>query len=69
MLIAVINEKNKLLQDTVQQHEEMLKSFLNNDQITALKSKTRTPVREWSPEAIIKGRYLCERKQLKPEIL
>ena len=58
MLIAVIEEKNKQLRDTVEQQERIFKKFLNEDQITALKSETRTPVREWSPESIIKGDFL-----------
>lgn len=55
MLITIIKEKNEKLKNSIEQYDQILKSFLNDDQITALKSETRTPVREWSPEAIIKG--------------
>lgn len=55
MLLAVIQEKNDKLKNAIEQQEQILKSFLNDDQINALNSETRTPVREWSPESIIKG--------------
>lgn len=54
-LIAVIEDKNKKLNGTIEEHNQILQKFLDNDQITALKSETRTLVREWSPETIIKG--------------
>lgn len=54
-LIAVIEEKNKKLNSTIEQQNLLLKKFLDDDQITALKSETRTLVRQWSPETIIKG--------------
>lgn len=53
-LIAVIEQKNKKLNCTIEQQKQVLKNFLDDDQITALTSETRT-IREWSPEAIIKG--------------
>lgn len=47
--------KNKKLNCTIEQENLLLKKFLDDDQITALKSETRTLVGEWSPETIIKG--------------